>query len=194
MKKLTVLCDMDSIIVALTPKWLKMYNQDHNDNVTLEDIKSWDMAHNVKIGTKIYDYLYTPGFFLDVEPVDGALGAIKWIHDNHNLVIASAPSWPGNSASDKITWLKKHVPWFNKRDLMLGHHKYLLKGDIFIDDSPENIQAYAKHWPGANIMTISYPYNQGVKNLIHTFAEDYTDTQKAWDTILEDIDYIAHNY
>lgn len=184
MRKLTILCDMDSIIVNLTQKWLDLYNKDHNDSLTVDDMVHWDMAHNVKIGRKIYDYLYSHEFFKHVDPIPGALEALKEIHGKgHNLVVLSAPSWPGTSASDKISWIKHHLPWFNKRDIILGHNKHLVKGDVFIDDSPSNITAYRAHWPQSKIMTISYPYNQGSKQLCDVFAESHRDTEKAWEQI-----------
>lgn len=189
MQKLDVLIDMDAIIVALTQKWLGFYNRDHNDTVKVSDLKNWNVSKHVKIGQKINDYLYGPDFFLDVDALEGAIEYVEKIKNlGHNVVIVSSPSWPGNSATDKISWVKKNMPYFNKRDIFLCHHKHMIKGDIFIDDSPDNITLYRQHWPNAKIMTIAYPYNEAVKHLVDVYAEGYADTKTAWATIFKAID------
>lgn len=179
---------MDGIIVNLTQKWLNLYNRDHDAQLEIADIKEWELSKSVKKGVKINDYLYTPNFFLDVDPIEGALEGLKAIQDaGHHLVILSAPSWPGNSATDKITWMQRHAPFVNKRDIILGHNKFLVRGDILIDDSPTNIQSYRAHWPLAKIMTIAYPFNQKVRQLCDVFAEGFSNTKNAWKTIVSEI-------
>lgn len=195
MKKLRILVDMDNIIVDMTPKWLEMYNRDHDDNVTIDDLKTWHIVNHVKGGNKIYDYLYAEGFFLNVPAVGGALLRLEELHESgHHVCIVSAPSHPGNSASDKITWVRKHMPWMNKRDIFLCHNKYMVKGDVFIDDSPDNIQAYRAHWPEAKIMTIAYPFNQEVRQLCNVFAESYKQPESAWSIIKTEVDVLAERW
>lgn len=179
---------MDSIITDLTHHWLSRYNADHGDNKTKADITDWQMHTCIPIKFKIYDYLYEPGFFADLPAIPGALVALEsLVKLGHNIIVASAPSWPGTSASDKISWIQKHAPFIHKRNMMLGHHKYLLKGDVFIDDSPTNIEDYRAAWPETPIMTIAHPYNQHIKPLTNVFAEDYAHTEVAWAAILEAI-------
>lgn len=179
---------MDSIIVSLTQTWLDAYNKDHEDTVTMEDIKTWNVSNHVKIGQKINDYLYKDGFFLDLPAIEGAIETLKKIQDlGHNVYIVSSPSWPGTSASDKITWARKHLPFINKRNIFLCHQKHMVKGDILIDDSPDNLKMYKQHWPAARTMTIAYPYNALMKGLVDVHADDYADPKKAWNTIFEAI-------
>ncbi len=187
MKKV-ILCDMDGIVVDLTKKWLATYNRDHDDNLTIADLTEWELSKHTKKGAKINDYLYSPNFFLDVDPIYGAIEGLKELQDaGHHVVILSAPSWPGNSATDKISWIKKHAPFLNKRDIILGHNKFLVKGDVLIDDSPTNIQSYRAHWPTSKIMTIAYPFNQKVRQLCDVYAEGFNDTKAAWTTIVSEI-------
>jgi hypothetical protein len=128
------------------------------------------------------DYLYSERFFLDVDPIPGAIETIKeWKEEGHEVIIVSAPSWPGNSATDKITWVKERMPFFNKRDMFLGHHKWMIRGDILIDDSPDNIKLHRQEWgTQTRIMTIAYPFNEPVKHLVDVFALDYLNPLKAW--------------
>lgn len=189
MKRLRILVDMDNIVVDLTQKWLDQYNKDHNDNVTIDDLKTWHIAHHVKVPQSVmHGYLYSDRFFLDVEPMEGAIEALEELHSmKHHVCILSAPSHPGNSATDKITWIKDHMSWFNKRDIFLGHHKHFVKGDWFVDDSPDNIRAYRAEWPTSKIATIAYPFNREVRQLCDVFAESYKQSAQAWREIVANI-------
>lgn len=193
MRKLRILVDMDNIIVDMTPRWLAMYNRDHHDNVTMEDLKTWHISKHVKIGDKIHDYLYQERFFLDAPPMNGAIPTLRCLQEEgHHVVIVSAPSWPGNSATDKITWVREKMPWFNKRDIFLGHHKFMVKGDVFIDDSPENIRLYRQEWgPAARIMTIVHPFSGPAKHMVDVYAESYKNPMQAWAIIKAEIDKLA---
>ncbi len=185
MRKLKILCDMDGIITDLIKKWIAYYNDDYGEKLTTEDIRHWRMSANVKIGNKIHDYLYVDGFFRDLEPLPGAINALSEMKKmGHEVYIVTAPSWPGTSAQDKISWVREHMPFIKKRDIFLGHNKHMIKGDVFIDDSPENLKEYRQAWPESSIFTIAYPYSWMAKDVVNLCAEDYRDTAKAWDTIL----------
>lgn len=193
MRRLRILVDMDNIIVDMTPKWLKMYNRDHHDNVTMEDLKTWHISKHVKIGDKIHDYLYQERFFLDVPPMNGAIPTLRCLHEEgHHVRVVSAPSWPGNSATDKISWCREWMPWLNKRHISLMHEKYMLKGDVFIDDSPENIRLYREEWgQKAKIMTIVHPFSEPARPLVDVYAESYKNPIQAWAIIKAAIDKVA---
>lgn len=195
-KRKRVLVDLDNITVDLTKKWLDLYNRDFGDTLTVADITSWHIANHVKCSQEeMHEYLYSDRFFLDVEPMPGAIEALKEIHDavdaegkpRFHLLIVSAPSHPGNSATDKITWVRERMPWFNKRDISLMHHKHMLDGDWLVDDSPDNIRAYRAERPTAKIATIAYPFNREVRQLCDVFAESYWQSAQAWREIVSSI-------
>lgn len=188
MRKLSIICDLDSIAADLMKKWMEHYNRDHNAAMTKEHHTSWDVHNNVPIGHRIYEYLYQPGFFEDLEPLPGAIESLNLLQNRgHKVTIATAYSYPGTSATDKVTWCRNHLPFLNKRQIFLGHQKEMLKGDVFIDDSPDNITNYRREWPNACIATISHLYNEHVKDKTDIFALDYKDTAAAWKTIIEGI-------
>lgn len=193
LKKLVCLFDMDAILVNLSSKWVAAFNKEHGKNLTKGDVvKYWHMAKHdglKEIGeVALNRYLYEDGFFLDLEPLPGALEAVEAIHNlGHKVYIVSSPSWPGTSAQDKISWVRRHLPFINKRKIFLCHEKSMVKGDVFVDDSPDNLKLYRREWPEAKIMTIAYPYNESAKDLVDVYADGWADTAKAWKTIYESI-------
>ena len=84
-----------------------------------------------------------PGIFSLMEPMEGALEAVHVIKDKYELYILSTAPWLNSTAwSDKVLWIQnnfgrgKENPFYKR--LIISHHKHLNKGDILIDDRPNN--------------------------------------------------------
>ena len=190
---MVILCDLDAIVVDLLAYWLGAYNIIWNDNKTVADVKSWEMHENVKpeCGHKIYGLLNLPKAYKDLRPLPGSLETLQKIHnDGHEIIIVSASANNPKTAADKISWVRKHLPFLSRKNIFIGHKKWLLKGDVFIDDSPENISNYRAHWPKATIMTIAYPYNEIIKDKVDVFAADHSDTENAWSIMYKAINQL----
>jgi hypothetical protein len=76
------------------------------------------------------------------------------------------------------------LPSFSKKEIVLTGSKHLIDGDVLIDDSPHNAEAYRKAWPESKILTIKYPYTLGCK-AYDLIANNYLHTDVAWETILD---------
>ena len=179
-----ILCDLDSIIVNLQEAWLGAYNRDYNDNVQTADILEWDTHKFVKpeCGEKLYEYLNQPGFFRNLKPLDGAVDALRELHKDFKITIVTAA--PVGTADEKVAWVGEWLPFLdNKKDVIVCFNKYLVRGDILIDDSPRNILDYRKYHFYSTICTIAYPYNKIVKELTDLYAEDYSKPREAWNQI-----------
>lgn len=192
-RRLDLVCDLDGIVVDLANSWLGVYNRAHGDSVTVHDLKSWEMADNVKAGHKVYDYLSTPSLFLDAEPLPGSIEALRALHEKgHTIHIVTAPAKASQTAADKLEWCRRHLPFLKRQQITTSHQKERILTDVFIDDSPENIRKHAAIWPHTKRIGIAWPYNEVVKDLMHVRADSYVDTKAAWATLLEAIDEFAH--
>jgi len=182
--RLRILIDMDSITVDLMEGWLREYNAIHDDNLTVDKILTWDTHLYAKAGKAIYDVLSQPGLFRDAPPLDGAIEAIKTLHDRgHDIFMVTAAVHPINF-TEKAEWFHKHLDFLGKRRLVLAHEKHLIPADVLIDDGPHNAEAYAKHHPCARIFSIRYPYNQ--HSMHYTLlAGHWSDPAGAWAEILD---------
>jgi len=81
------------------------------------------------------------GIFRNPKPIDGAIEAVKKLHESgkYELFIATSAPW-GNpmSLSDKRFWIEDYFgEMFHKR-LFTTHRKDLLVGDYLIDDRLKN--------------------------------------------------------
>ena len=112
-----------------------------------------------------------PNIFANLDPVEGAIAAVKRICKKYDVYILSTAPWRNPTAwSDKLVWLQR---WFGEDDgtplykrLILSHHKNLCKGDYLIDDNPDK---------------------NGVSEfegqVLHFGSEDFPN----WDTVLDEL-------
>jgi len=84
-----------------------------------------------------------PGIFSLMEPLSGAIDAVKLLSQYFDCYILSTAPWKNILAwSDKVAWVQKYFgddkdSVFYKR-LIISHHKDLNKGDFLIDDRTKN--------------------------------------------------------
>lgn len=194
----TIIIDMDNVLVNLNERWFGDFNREHGDThgfLHPKDMKGWYDVEKTPIGKDIYKYLHQPNFFAELAPYPGAVEAVnKFIDVGHEIVIATA-CLDAQFAKDKEKWCQQHLPRVPRRNIAFLSCKERLKGDVFIDDSPHNIEAYSKawNWSEAAIATIAFPYNEEVKHLVACYAQSYEDPAKAWNTIEKWV-LDVHNY
>lgn len=193
MKKLDILLDLDAICVNLHDSWYGAYNKDWNDTLTVDKVTAWnthkfakpecvfpDRGYD-KPGTGIYFYLELPEVHLDAKPIEGAVDALQRLSiDGHNLVVCTSAMATEHTPSQKIKWCQKHLWFIPKNNIFVGHLKHMIRADVFIDDCPDNVRKYRQANPDATIMSIRYPYNEGVTEY-DLSAVDYKDPRGAWD-------------
>lgn len=77
----------------------------------------------------------TPGFFLALQPIEGAIDSVNELRTTFDVYILSAPSTRNpHSYSEKRLWIEEHFDYALTKRLILCPHKGLLKGDYLIDD------------------------------------------------------------
>jgi len=140
----TIICDVDGVIVDLQKAWLARYNKDYNDNVTSEDVITWDTHKYVKpeCGLKYYDYLEDPTLYDEVLPFNnGGLQFCNKMRDiGYRIVFATVT--PFATAGVKLKLLIKYgyLDATQKKDYVEIIDKTLLRGvaNILIDDAFHN--------------------------------------------------------
>jgi 5'(3')-deoxyribonucleotidase len=82
-----------------------------------------------------------PGIFRNLKPILGSIDAIKLLlqSDSYEVYFLSTAPWNNPSAwTDKRLWLEDQFGELVNRKLILTHRKDLIKGDILVDDRPNN--------------------------------------------------------
>ena len=82
-----------------------------------------------------------PGLFRNLKPIESAISSVeKLLHsEKYEVYFLSTAPWNNPSAwTDKRLWLTEQFGDIINRRLILTHRKDLVKGDILIDDRPNN--------------------------------------------------------
>lgn len=174
---LRLLFDLDAIIINLYDSWLYWYNARWNDNITIADLRSYDMHENVKCGHKVYEFF--KDHYRICQPLPGAHEALRQFFDaGHDVLVMTASAKGGTKI--KLELVQKAFRRFPKSNLLVGERKELIQADLFVDDKPETIRAYKKAWPTSKVATIAYPYNETERSTVDLYAEGFLDTSSAW--------------
>ena len=135
--------DLDDTINNLVDVWLGYYNLEYNDNLTIKDIKSWDIDKYVKCGMDIYKYLGNEELFKVLSIKDNAANIIEKIIEKHEVYIVTAnASYNFGVCDDKIAFIKKFLPFFPVKNVIFINNKSLLDLDILIDDGLHNFKEF----------------------------------------------------
>jgi len=162
---LRILLDMDGVLCNMLPVLLQRLNEKYNTTVAVEDICEWDIHKFFPELTaeQVYAPFAEPGFFnLDFEPVEGALEGVSTLKDlGHEIVIVT--SCGAGKLRDKELWFKRVFgKAMSVKDVKFvgTRHKYLVQGDVLVDDHVDNLEAYKQHHPEAETICFDHPYNK----------------------------------
>ncbi len=82
-----------------------------------------------------------PNIFRKLNPIDGAISSVTKLltSPKYEVYFLSTAPWNNPSAwTDKRLWVEEHFGDIVNRKLILTHRKDLIRGDILIDDRPNN--------------------------------------------------------
>lgn len=79
------------------------------------------------------------GFFRGLEPIDGAIDAMKSLSIKYNVFILTAPSEMNPLCyTEKRLWVEDHLGYNWVSKLIISPDKSLFIGDYLIDDNPSS--------------------------------------------------------
>lgn len=81
------------------------------------------------------------GFFLLLEPIEGAIEAMNKLQKKYDVWILTRPSFYNlHCYTEKAIWVRKHLGYEMQKKLILAGDKSLLIGDYLIDDTDKDGQ------------------------------------------------------
>ena len=80
-----------------------------------------------------------PGFFLEMSPMKDAIESFIYLSKKFDTYILTAAPWDNpTAANDKIIWVKRFLPEYARKRVIISHNKNLNAGDYLIDDNLRN--------------------------------------------------------
>lgn len=99
------------------------------------------------------------GFCGSFEPFPGAVegvAALREVADVEFLTspMHGSPTW----VHERDAWLERHFG-AHHRDVLHVRKKHRVKGDVFVDDYPQNVESWQQHHPNGTALMWTRPYN-----------------------------------
>lgn len=141
---MTIFVDMDDVLADTYGKHIELYNKEHKQELSLAHIESGEVWHNVPEihQESILKHAYQKGFFRDLEPIKDAIQVMEALHNKHEIYIATAATQFPNSLKEKSDWLDQYMPFITWQHRIMCGHKFILRGDLLIDDRTYNLEKF----------------------------------------------------
>lgn len=150
-----ILIDMDNTICDWDEPIFKAIPSLDRSKYTSWDIVSCYPDHS----DEILDIMKSKGYYEHLTPYDNAIKFIKSLTENFDIYFLTANPAPNMYAfSEKADWIEHHFGQEYVPKLIICKDKFLVKGDVLIDDKP-NITNNESSWVH---LLYSRPYNDGV--------------------------------
>lgn len=171
-KKFRILIDMDDVITCYLEDVVKEYNRIYGTSHSIEEITSWEIPSSFEYGLfsvhKQTDVLTTITPKLDsIEYIN------KWIDEEYSVFIVSDCCNCADLYGEKLEWLKTYIPKFDLSHFIPCKEKYVISGDVLIDDNLDNLEKWSLHNPYGMDLLMTAQHNKGIKDerRINSFEE-----------------------
>lgn len=156
---MTIFIDMDDVLADTYGKHIELYNREFAQNLTLAKVNGGEVWQNVPETHQesIHRHVHQKGFFRELEPIPDSIEVVQALSEKHEVYIASAAMQFPNSLIEKSEWLDEHMPFIDWQHRILCGHKFILRGDLLIDDRIYNLEKFV-----GDTMLFSSPHNEHV--------------------------------
>ena len=159
-----ILIDMDGVIADLDTRLTELWAQQYPNEEAPDIHNRSDFYIGTKdprgIGIKTQAIMHAEGFFESLQPIEGAIAAVQTLRREHDVfIVTSAGTAYKYAASEKYRWVRKYFDDQMMRRLVITPAKFVVSGDILIDDKPNIYHEGAANWEH---VVFDAPYNQSV--------------------------------
>lgn len=161
-----ILVDMDGVIADLESHLLDQWNERFPEETPpdIEERQSFyiGMHDPAGVGIKVQSIMHGEGFFETIPPIKGGIEAVNEMRQEHDVyIVTSAGISYRYAASEKYRWVLHHFDEDMMRKLIITPAKYVVGGDILIDDKPRIYKEGSANWEH---VLYDATYNQEVEH------------------------------
>lgn len=171
-KNFRILIDMDDVITCYLEDVVKEYNKIYGTSHSIEEITSWEIPSSFEYG--LFSVHKKSNILTTITPKLNSIEYInKWINEGYDVFIVSDCCNCANSYGEKLEWLETHIPKFDLSHFIPCKNKYVIQGDILIDDNLDNLEKWSLHNPYGMDLLMTAQHNKGIQDerRIYSFEE-----------------------
>jgi 5'-nucleotidase len=161
------LIDMDDVLADFDGEFYRRWNERHPERkiVPPEERKHFYIKNELpaEYGPLVSEINSEKGFILALPEIDGGVAGVnELLNAGNEVYICTAPlDKYHNCVLEKYEWVEQHMGFDWTKRLILTKDKYLVRGDILIDDKPDIKFAERAVWEQ---VLYDKPYNRYIKN------------------------------
>lgn len=171
-----ILLDVDGPLAQFVPAAVRVVNDLGGTRFIPEDATTWEVADLLpeELRQAFWERVTAAGFCAALEPVEGAVEAVRELRKKHDVYfvtsdMATCPTW----AHERREWLKRHFG-VHYRNIVHTHAKYLVRGDLLIDDKPSHLDRWGSENSPPRAWLWGMPHNASVQanwNTLHHWSD-----------------------
>lgn len=171
-KKFRILIDMDDTITNFLEEVINEYNKTYGTSHSIDEVTEWVIPSSFEYG--LFSVLELTNILTMITPKLDSIEYInKWIDEGYDVFIVSDCCNRYQSYRDKLKWLKTYIPKFDLSHFIPCKEKYVISGDVLIDDNLDNLEKWSLHNPYGMDLLMTAQHNKGIKDerRIYSFEE-----------------------
>lgn len=161
-----ILCDVDGVLADFAGAVVEVVNGLFGRSHTIEDVHSYGIAESLGLTDEQWSEVCTiidqPGFARSLRALESVdqLRKKVWGFGGPSVEFVTSP-W------DSPTWCYDRSQWLTDQFGGLGRHvtftgrKWMMRGDVFVDDNPTAVRDWAHHNPAGRALLWDAPWNRG---------------------------------
>lgn len=171
-KKFRILIDMDDTITNFLEEVINEYNKTYGTSHSIDEVTEWVIPSSFEYG--LFSVLELTNILTMITPKLDSIEYInKWIDEGYDVFIVSDCCNRYQSYRDKLKWLKTYIPKFDLSHFIPCKEKYVISGDVLIDDNLGNLEKWSLHNPYGMDLLMTAQHNKGIQDerRIYSFEE-----------------------
>lgn len=171
-KDFRILIDMDDTITNFLEEVINEYNKTYGTNHSIDEVTEWVIPSSFEYG--LFSVLELTNILTMITPKLDSIEYInKWIDEGYDVFIVSDCCNRYQSYRDKLKWLKTYIPKFDLSHFIPCKEKYVISGDVLIDDNLDNLEKWSLHNPYGMDLLMTAQHNKGIQDerRINSFEE-----------------------
>lgn len=171
-KKFRILIDMDDTITNFLEEVINEYNKTYGTSHSIDEVTEWVIPSSFEYG--LFSVLELTNILTMITPKLDSIEYInKWIDEGYDVFIVSDCCNRYQSYGEKLEWLKTYIPKFDLSHFIPCKEKYVISGDVLIDDNLDNLEKWSLHNPYGMDLLMTAQHNKGIQDerRIYSFEE-----------------------
>lgn len=171
-KNFRILIDMDDTITNFLEEVINEYNKTYGTSHSIDEVTEWVIPSSFEYG--LFSVLELTNILTMITPKLDSIEYInKWIDEGYDVFIVSDCCNRYQSYRDKLKWLKTYIPKFDLSHFIPCKEKYVISGDVLIDDNLDNLEKWSLHNPYGMDLLMTAQHNKGIQDerRIYSFEE-----------------------